>query len=36
MSKAAWFDLNSKGDIFIIHDTCPNRKRKCKKLFFLI
>ena len=31
MSKAAWCDLNLKGDLLKIHDLCHNPKCKCQK-----
>ena len=31
MSNAAWGDLNSKSDLFKLHDMCPNPKCKCHK-----
>ena len=32
MSKAAWCDLNSKGDILKLHDKFPNPKCNCQKI----
>ena len=32
MSKSAWCDLNSKGDILKLHDKCPNPKFNCQKV----
>ena len=31
MSDSAWCDLNSKGDLLKLHDTCPNKKCNCQK-----
>ena len=31
MSKSAWWDSNSKGDILKLHDTCYKPKCKCQK-----
>ena len=31
MSNSAWCDLNSKGDIFNLHDPCSNPKCKCQE-----
>ena len=31
MSSSAWCDLNSKGDVFKLHDHCSNPRRKCQK-----
>ena len=35
MSKSAWCDLTSKGNILKLHDKCPNPKRKCQKVITL-
>ena len=32
MSKSAWTDLNSKGNIIKLHDRCPNQKCGCQKI----
>ena len=32
MSSSAGCDLNSKGNILKLHDTCPNPKRNCQKI----
>ena len=32
MSNSAWCDLNSKGNIFKLHDICPNLKCGCQKI----
>ena len=32
MSNSAWCDLNSKGDIFKLHDKCPNPNCNCQKI----
>ena len=31
ISKSAWCDLNSKGDILKLNDKCPNPKFNCQK-----
>ena len=35
MSNSAWCDLNSKSDIFKLHDKCPNPKCDAKESLFL-
>ena len=32
MSSSAWTDLNSKGNIFKLHDIFPNPKCNCQKI----
>ena len=32
MSKSAWCDINSKGDIFKLHDKCLNPKCNCQEI----
>ena len=32
MSKSAWCDLNSKGNILKLHDKCSNAKCNCQKI----
>ena len=32
MSNQAWTDLNSKGNIFKLHDKCPNPKCGCQRI----
>ena len=32
MSKSAWTDLNSQGNILKLHDKCPNPKCGCQKI----
>ena len=32
MSKSAWTDLNSKGNILKLHDKCPNPRCGCQKM----
>ena len=32
MSNSAWTDLNSQGNIFKLHDKCPNPKCNCQKI----
>ena len=32
MSKSAWTDLNSQGNILKLHDKCPNSKYGCQKI----
>ena len=32
MSKSAWTDLNSKGNIIKLHDNCLNPKCGCQKI----
>ena len=31
MSKSAWCDLNSKGNLLKLHDVCTNPKCKCRQ-----
>ena len=32
MSKSAWCDLNSKGNILKLHDKCSDPKYNCQKV----
>ena len=36
ISKSAWCDLNSKGNILKIHDKCPDPKCNCQKIITFI